>query len=295
MKSKRILPGFILKLRDEIIATISIAHNFGSAFTKDQVHGLLRQKIDHSTFQNLIDELLDEMVIFNKKDCLHLSEIAFIESERIRWSRELFAKNKKYLRLISRIPWIRYLGLTGSNAFESCSKDDDIDLFVITSKNRLWLCYLTLVVLSKLVGKRKCFCINFLVDENNLKIREKNYFTAVQIVQMKTLYDDEFYEKLIKQNMWIFKLLPNAKVNCQKNSYYLHNKNGVQNHKQQNSRLLKILNRRIYLKYSWRLEKKFPESFGSGIVLDEGYAKLNRIDNQHIYNVIFDRTDKESI
>jgi hypothetical protein len=282
-----------LKHRNEILATINIAHHFGSAFTEDQVYGLLRQEIDRNTYQSVIDELLEENVIFNKNRCLHLKEVESIESERKKWSRDLFKKNKKYLRLICQIPWIKFLGLTGANAFESCSQDDDIDLFVITSKNRLWLCYLTLVVLSKFIGKRGCFCINFLVDENNLEIREKNYFTAVQIVQMKTLNNDEFHRKLVNNNKWIFKILPNAGVNFQKNGFYLLSKNGTRNRRTGSSQLLTKLNKKIYLKYSRRLMKKFPDSFGSGIVLSEGYAKLNRIDNQHIYDVLLDKFVKE--
>jgi hypothetical protein len=274
--------------RKEILATIKIAHHFGSAFNRDQLHRYLRFEMDSETFHGIIDELIGGQIIEERNSMLFSNSIEGICMQKKEWSQMLFKKNRKYLLLISSMPWVKYIGLTGANSFESCNEEDDIDLFIITSPDRLWICYLTLVLLTKLISKRETLCINFLIDENNLEIQEKNYFTAVQIAQMMPVYDTGFHKRLISQNKWIYEILPNARLNSLPNNYYLlRNGNRSQNGKMQSSKIYSNINRKIYERYSIRLRKKFPESFGKGIMLGEGMAKLNRIDNNDIYENLF--------
>ncbi len=146
-----------------------------------------------------------------------------------------------------------------------------------------------LVLITKLIGKRETLCINYLVDENNLEVQEKNYFSAVQIIQMMPVFDyDGLHKKLIEMNPWIFNMLPNATPNISQEKFYLLRKNLFSiNGREHSSNILDLVNRKIHDKYSDRLNKKYPESYGHGIVLEEGMAKLNRIDNQDIYENLF--------
>lgn len=274
--------------RREILATIKIAHHFGSAFTRHQLHKYLRFKMDSKAFHDIIDELIDEQVIEERNNMLFSKDIEDICLQKKEWSKDLFIRNRKYLMVISAMPWVKYIGLTGANSFESCNQKDDIDLFIITSPDRLWICYLMLVLLTKLIRKRETLCINFLIDENNLEIQEKNYFTAIQILQMMPIYDTGFHKRIIKKNFWISEILPNASFDPAPNKFYLlKNGNGHRNGKMQHSKIYSRINRKIYEKYSVRLKRKYPESFGKGILLGEGIAKLNRIDNHDIYECLF--------
>lgn len=274
--------------RNEILATIRIAHHFNSAFNREQLYRYLRVKMDRHNFNAILDGFIRDKTISEIDDLLFSEKLEDICIQKKEWSKALFAENRKYLLLISSIPWVKYIGLTGANSFESCNQKDDIDLFIITSPNRLWICYLMLVLLTKLIGKRKTLCINFLIDENNLEIQEKNYFTAVQIAQMMPVYDMGFHNRLISQNRWIYEILPNARLNSEPDSFYLlRNGNGNKNGKRRSIKTYSNINRKIYYRYSIRLKKKFPESFGKGIILGEGMAKLNRIDNNDIYEKLF--------
>jgi len=189
------------------------------------------------------------------------------------------------------MPWVKFASLTGANAFESCCEKDDIDLFIITRANRLWLCYLSVVILTKIFRKRPLLCLNYAVDENHLEIPEENYYTAIQIVQMLPLVNHPLYEKMIRQNPWIFNLLPNARCKPQINSYYLLKHNASE--RTFAFGWMNWLNRRIYRLYSRRLAKKFPEQFGEGIILSEGRAKLNQVDHQDIYSEIYRQIEKQ--
>ncbi len=166
---------------------------------------------------------------------------------------------------------------------------------MITKKERLWLSYVFLVIFSKITRKRGILCINYLVDENNLRILQQNYFTAVQIVQMIPLFDNDFGRKFIKANSWIFDYLPNARPNILVDRYYLLNQRKMNpNGSRVHLKPLSSLNRLVYQKYSQRLLKKYPDEFGNGIVLKEGVAKLNRIDHQDIYENIYENVYEKS-
>jgi hypothetical protein len=144
-----------------------------------------------------------------------------------------------------------------------------------------------LVLFTKLIGKRETLCINYLVDENNLGIRDKNYFTAVQIVQMMPVYDHGLQEKLIEENPWIFKFLPNATLNGSPDVFYLLGNHNSFKSNGKLSNLVTRINHSIFSNYSKRLKRKFPDAFGNGIRLEEGVAKLNRIDSHDIYEKLF--------
>jgi len=278
--------------RKEIVATITIAHHFGSAFSRVQLYNFLRFEMDEKAFHSAIDELIGANIVSEKDNLLFMEDIVNLCHQKKDWSKTLFKKHRKYLLLISKIPWVKYIGLTGANSFESCNETDDIDLFIITSPNRLWICYLILVLFTKLIGKRETLCVNYLVDENNLAIQEENYFTALQMIQMMPVYDNGLQKKLIDENPWIFKVLPNATFNEQPDEFYLLDNHTSFKTNGNYSDVFTQINHKIYSIYSKRLKRKFPDSFGNGIQLREGVAKLNRIDNNDVYKKLFSQIYK---
>lgn len=272
---------------NEIIATITIAHHFGSAFSRTQLYNFLRFEMDETSYHSTIDGFIKAGIVSERGNLLFIKDIMDLCSKKRDWSKDIFKRNRKYLRLISKVPWVKYIGLTGANSFESCNETDDIDLFIITSPNRLWISYLILVLFTKVVGKRNILCINYLVDEDNLAIREKNYFTAVQIIQMMPVFDNGLQKKLIDRNPWIFKVLPNATLNGPTEGFYRIGMRTSFKANGSHSTVLTRINRKIFQKYSDRLKRKFPDAYGNGIWLEEGVAKLNRIDNNDIYEKLF--------
>lgn len=272
----------------EILATIHLAHYFDSAFTVDQVYRYLRVKLPRQLFDEALENLKEEKIVFEKNRVLFTERLEHLHRQKKFWSKALFAQYKPYISLISKIPWVRYLALTGANSFESCRYPDDIDIFVITRKNRLWICYLMMVIFSKLSRKREILCINYLVDESNLHIPQQDYFTAVQILQMIPLLDNAFSQKILEKNRWVYDYLPNADLGLMHDQFYLLK--GRRDHspgKAFESQLLAALNRLIYRQYTRRLNKKYPREIGKGIVLGEGVAKLNRVNHRNIYQEIY--------
>lgn len=138
-----------------------------------------------------------------------------------KYSEKLFLKAIFFANILRLIPWIKLIGISGGLALNNASKRDDIDFFIITSKNRLWVSrFLSILILDlfnvrRRVGmnsnlaKRK-ICLNTILDEDNLEQKLNDLYTAHEVLQMKVLWQREgIYSKFLSDNEWTFKFLPN--------------------------------------------------------------------------------------
>lgn len=150
-------------------------------------------------------------------------EIVAVRKQRKAWSASKLKLAEKVAGILRLIPWVKLIGITGALAMNNSKKDDDLDLLIVTSKNRLWLTRLFSVFLVELIGKRRRpgdkkvkdkICLNMLLDESHLAIpeKERDLFSAHEVCQMKPLWEKErTYQKFLKANQWSQKFLPNWK------------------------------------------------------------------------------------
>lgn len=130
-------------------------------------------------------------------------------------------KARLFAFVLKVIPWVKLVGISGGLAMKNAQKSDDIDLFIITAKKRLWISrFLTLGLLS-LTGQRRKkgnmgrkiagkLCVNVLLEEDKLEQVNKDIYLAHEVLQMRPLwYRDGIYEKYLQDNQWVFKYIPN--------------------------------------------------------------------------------------
>ncbi len=132
-----------------------------------------------------------------------------------------FRKAKILAQLLKLIPWIKLVGISGGLAMNNAGKKDDIDLFIVTGKNRLWISRLLALGILSLTGQRRKrrdkgkrvagkLCVNILLEEDRLEQKNKDIFTAHEVLQMRVLWQrDGIYSKYLSDNSWAFKFLPN--------------------------------------------------------------------------------------
>ena len=111
----------------------------------------------------------------------------------------------KVANLLSRFPYVRGVAVSGSLSKNFADEESDIDFFIITAKDRLWLARTLMHLFKKLtylVGKQHWFCMNYYVDEAGLEIKEKNIYTAVEVVTALPLRGDVIFQDLIAANEW---------------------------------------------------------------------------------------------
>lgn len=216
------------QVKTAIISTLSYSDIFDYPLTKAQVWRYLVTKNEKLKIQNL-EQGLDALVLHKKiyqKDGYYFlakrKEIVRKRKEKEKISQQKLQKAKEIARIIAKIPTVLCIGVSGSLAMENAEKDADIDLFVITKKDTLWVTrgiILFLLQYKKVRRKRQggktkdTICLNMLIDSNHLALKKErhNIYSAHEVVQMKPLFTRGFiYEEFLRENMWVTKFLPHA-------------------------------------------------------------------------------------
>ncbi|MCX6792529.1 MAG: hypothetical protein NTY12_00730 [Candidatus Falkowbacteria bacterium] len=126
------------------------------------------------------------------------------------------------LKFISWLPGIKLICLANVIGPNNIKPETDIDLFIITKSNRVWLVKLLATIILKILALRPTeksvknkLCLSFLVDETALDLsncRQGNddwYFTYWLAGLMPLFGSKETYLALIKANGWLNNELPN--------------------------------------------------------------------------------------
>jgi len=207
-----------------ILKTLAYADVFSYPLTLKETHlFLIGQKISQA---DLIKELKNLKNISQKRGFFYLKhqeKFFYLRQKRKKYSQEKLRIARKVTGWLRLVPWIKMVGVTGNLAMANAEKDDDIDLLIATTKNRLWLSRLTAIFLTELLGLRRRpsqktvvnkICLNMFLDEAHLQVscQKQNLPTAHEVCQFKPLFSkNNFYQKFIQQNQWSQKFLPNWK------------------------------------------------------------------------------------
>jgi hypothetical protein len=105
------------------------------------------------------------------------SEIVKIRQKREVWSKEKIKLAENVAEIMRRIPFVKMIAVSGGVASLNSEKNDDIDLFIVTSKNRLFTARALIVLILKAMGKYRSqdritnmICPNMFLSEEALKI-----------------------------------------------------------------------------------------------------------------------------
>jgi hypothetical protein len=208
-----------------IIRTLIYADIFDFPLTIQEIHKWL---ISKKTQPRYIEKALKKEDLRFKIEDLGgyyflngRKNIVRLRKERQKSSYIYIRKAKIISWFLKLIPWIKLVGVSGGLAMENAGKSDDIDLFIICSKKRLWISRLfTLIILSILGQRRKRrdlkkqasgkICTNLFLEEDQLEQKSKDLFTAHEVLQMKVIWQrGGIYSKYLADNEWVFKFLPN--------------------------------------------------------------------------------------
>ena len=115
--------------------------------------------------------------------------------------------------LVRLIPWVLTIAVTGSVAYGSAGKRDDIDLFIITKQHRLWLSiFFALVLVRVFQGLRLeprhllPFCMSYVHDEHGFRNetqRSANPLFARELLKAVPLVGKSHYRKVLEENDWV--------------------------------------------------------------------------------------------
>jgi hypothetical protein len=114
--------------------------------------------------------------------------------------------------VIRRFPFVRGVFVSGELSKGVASKDSDIDFFIVTARNRVWITRTLFTLFKKtvLLNSRKFFCYNHITSEDHLEITQRNIYTAIELVTLRPIYGVELHKRLMNINSWTKEFLPNC-------------------------------------------------------------------------------------
>lgn len=128
-------------------------------------------------------------------------------------------------RLVRSVPFLKAIFVCNTVGSEQATKDSDIDFFIVTEKNRIWITRLGVTFLLGLFRLRRVgdrikdkICLSFYVTADNLnlanlRVIDDDIHFAYWINQMLPIFDPEnLYAKFLQANSWTKKYLPNVKA-----------------------------------------------------------------------------------
>ncbi len=136
-------------------------------------------------------------------------------------SEKKLKKAKKIINKLTTVPTVKFIGISGSLSMKNSLINDDIDIFVISSKGSVWFTRLLLIAILKFNyayrGRedkeyQDKICLNLILGENkmNLEKSRQNIYSAHEVVQMIPIFQkDNIYTKFIAKNSWVKSYLPN--------------------------------------------------------------------------------------
>jgi len=116
----------------------------------------------------------------------------------------------RFGRIMSRLPGVRFVAVTGSLAVGAPAAGADVDLFLVTVDGRLWLTRaLAIAVVRWARLRRVVLCPNFIVTTSALRLDDRDAFTAHELMQLVPLHGPDLYDELLASNGWYRDHLPN--------------------------------------------------------------------------------------
>lgn len=210
-------------MEESIIRTLSYFDIFDFPPSFLEIKKYMDMKIDISD-EDLEDIILSISTIQESRGYYYFlgrREIVDKRVDRNEISARKMLKAKIIANILSLIPTIEYIGVSGSLSMNNAKISDDIDLFFITKKNTLWLSrFLVNVVLLILRQKRDRYnanvqdkiCPNMFMEKGKLSFskKRKTLYIAHEIVQLKTLFDrNNSHKMFLNSNKWVKNFFPN--------------------------------------------------------------------------------------
>ncbi len=124
-------------------------------------------------------------------------------------SRHLLHRDRRILSLVAGMPFVRMVALSGSLAHLNAERSADVDLFVVTSANRVWFVTVAVLLISKVMGWRRRLCMNYVISERQLSISPTDLFTANQIIHLRPMTGWATYQRFLGANAFVVRWYPN--------------------------------------------------------------------------------------
>ena len=218
------------RVKDLIVSFIEIASQCGCAMSFDEVALLLPHELELKDVREIV---LSSPLISMSSDAEE--ELLVQKGYEHLFSERAYRNNvaRKYLEtaklfideLARRSPQVKLIGVCGSVAYGSATASDDVDIFFVTKKNRLWPSFTKALLLARVFsiktsinGGKADFCFSYVQDEEHLEEEIKHRQTplfAREFLSIRVRTGIDYYTALLNGAKWMCQMFPrlcNAKL-----------------------------------------------------------------------------------
>lgn len=164
-----------ISIKESVYVTLAFFDLFGIPLKKEEIHKyLLFCKSDDTKIDK---NLLANKLIQNYKTHYYINANLQEFKKKMERSNEYWKKVNRWRFLFSICPYVKLVAVCNSLAINDTDEESDIDLFIITDKNKIFIARICMIVLTRLFGVKrygkkikKRFCLSFFIDESKVNL-----------------------------------------------------------------------------------------------------------------------------
>jgi hypothetical protein len=203
-----------MQLRSSILKAIAYFDLFNYPLAIEDILFFLDTEVEDYPVKRELDALVKEGCLFRTGPYYSLqNDPALADRRNLSHKRAdaLIPIAERGARLVFQFPFVRGVFISGSLSKHCAEEKEDVDYFIVTSANRLWIARTFMHLFKKLtylLGHQHRYCMNYYVDEEALEIREKNIFTATELITLIAASGNGGIISFFKANEWTTRFYP---------------------------------------------------------------------------------------
>jgi hypothetical protein len=207
-----------VSLERSVLKVLAYFDMFNYPLLKEEVHFFLDHEVVIEDVESALQQLMSARCIYRHGEFYSLNHDRSLVTRRLKGNhhaRNLLTTAYKVSALLYRFPFVRGIGISGSLSKNFADEQADIDFFIITKANRLWIARTLMHLFKKftfLVGRQHWFCMNYYVDEEAMMIEERNIFTATELITLMPVAGNGTLDDFFHVNAWALDYFPNASL-----------------------------------------------------------------------------------
>ena len=207
-----------MKIENSILKVLAYFDLFHYPLTAEEIRSFLDQPCNEADINIVLQNLIEAGKIFRLNNFYSLQNDPLLAGRRIKGNERAGSLLKIAERVASRLykfPYVRAVGISGSVSKNFADENADIDYFIITKANRLWIARTLLHIFKKsplLKNRKEHYCMNYFVDEVDLLIEEKNVYTATELYTIIPVAGNGSMRKFFAANSWAHDFFPNLSL-----------------------------------------------------------------------------------
>lgn len=207
--------------KESILRTLAYFDIFRYPLTQEEIIKFMDHPADNRKVEQWLSELVTTGTVFLHQDLYSLQDNPLIIHRRNEGQKRaaiLLKKAKRIGRFLYQFPFVRAVAVSGSLSKNFADEKADIDFFIITKANRLWLARSFMHLYKKLTfltGRQHYYCMNYYIDEEALPLEEKNVFTAIELKTLLPVAGENAVNNFFAANQWANEWLPGCAYRLQ--------------------------------------------------------------------------------